>query len=167
MPLCDLCRSIAWGDLPPFPNENFMKTLSGYPRFHHLVLKSQLVEKDTPIKRFGVQYHASLQSLRQAASGGCELCQVIETEADALIEEIAGLPQPRRGLMQTEPSWDMWLTKRSEPEVSGDGFWVVNRSSWGVTSGSSRLHPLASVLMKVSFSLLPAQLELLDINTHL
>lgn len=126
-----------------------MKTLSGYPRFHHLVLKSQLVEKDTPIKRFGVQYHASLQSLRQAASGGCELCQVIETEADALIEEIAGLPQPRRGLMQTEPSWDMWLTKRSEPEVSGDGFWVVNRSSWGVTSGSSRLHPLASVLMKM------------------
>lgn len=119
-----------------------MKTLSGYPRFHHLVLKSQLIEKDTPIKRFGVQHHASLQSLRQAASGGCELCQVIEREADALIEEIEGLPQPRRGLMQTEPSWDMWLTKRSEPGVSGDGFWVVNRSSWG---SDKWLVPIASI----------------------
>ncbi|KXH48486.1 HET domain-containing protein [Colletotrichum simmondsii] len=142
MHLCDLCKSIPWEDLPPFPNENFMKTLSGYPRFHHLVLKSQLIEKDTPIKRFGVQYHANLQSLRQAASSGCELCQIIEREADALIEEIAGLPQPRRGLMQTEPSWDMWLTKRSEPEVSGDGFWVVNRSSWG---SDKWLVPIASI----------------------
>ncbi|KAK1622364.1 heterokaryon incompatibility protein-domain-containing protein [Colletotrichum phormii] len=142
MPLCDLCRSISWEDLPPFPNDNFIKTLSGCPRFHHLVLKSSLIEKDTPIKRFGVQYHASLQSLRRAASGGCELCQIIENEADALIEEIASLRQPRRGVMQTEPSWDMWLTKRSEPEVTGDGFWVVNRSSWG---SDKWLVPIASI----------------------
>ncbi|OHE94939.1 HET domain-containing protein [Colletotrichum orchidophilum] len=142
MPLCNLCSSISWEDLPPFPNEDFMKTLSGYPRFHHLVLKSHLLEKDTPIKKFGVQYHASLESLRQAASGGCELCQVIEKEADALIEEIAGLPEPRHGVMQTEPSWDMWLTKRSEPKVSGDGFWVVNRSSW---ESDKWLIPIASI----------------------
>ncbi|KAJ0164874.1 hypothetical protein CTA2_12993 [Colletotrichum tanaceti] len=145
MPLCKLCASIPLENLPPFPLENFRRTLSGYPRFHHMVLKRHLHQKDTPLKQFGVQYHPDLDSLRKAASGGCALCQAVEKEANALIEEIATLPQPRMGAMQCEPSWDMWLTRRSEPEGtrSGDGLWVVTRSSW---ESDSWLVPIASIV---------------------
>ncbi|WQF80964.1 Putative heterokaryon incompatibility [Colletotrichum destructivum] len=145
MPLCKLCTSIPLENLPPFPQENFRRTLSGYPRFHHMVLKRDLHKKDTPLKQFGVQYHADLDSLCKAASGGCELCQAVEKEANALIEEIATLPQPRLGVMQCEPSWDMWLTRRSESEGtrSGDGLWVVTRSSW---ESDNWLVPVASIV---------------------
>ncbi|OBR04758.1 Heterokaryon incompatibility protein [Colletotrichum higginsianum IMI 349063] len=121
MNLCDLCSSINLEDLPPFPDDDFSKSLSGYPRFHHLV-KSDF-EKGARVERFGVQYHRDLDGLLRAAAEGCVLCEAVEKEAAALAEEIENLPRPRWGIARCDPSWDMWLVRRSE--AGGDGLWVV------------------------------------------
>ncbi|KAF6790733.1 hypothetical protein CMUS01_16252 [Colletotrichum musicola] len=140
MNLCDLCSSINLEDLPPFPDDQFSKTLSGYPRFHHLVKPD--FKKGARIERFGVQYHPDLNSLRRAAAEGCVLCAAVEKEAAALAEEIENLPKPRWGITQCDPSWDMWLVRRSE--AGGDGLWVVC-SSVVDGEGLSCLIPVAAI----------------------
>lgn len=121
MILCSLCQSLPLEDLPPFPDDKTTRTLSGKPRFHHIVLDDH--EKGKPIPCLGVPYHPDLASLRQAASNGCVLFQAIEKEADALLEEIKTLEYPNMGMYKQLPDWNMWLTQRGES--GGDGFWVV------------------------------------------
>ncbi|KAJ0160670.1 hypothetical protein CTA2_7562 [Colletotrichum tanaceti] len=121
MKLCDLCSSINLEELPPFPDDDFNKSLSGYPRFHHLV-KSDF-QKGAGVERLRVQYHRDLDGLLRAAAEGCVLCEAVEKEAAALAEEIENLPRPRWGIARCDPSWDMWLVRRSE--AGGDGLWVV------------------------------------------
>ncbi|KAK1979049.1 hypothetical protein LZ30DRAFT_772400 [Colletotrichum cereale] len=123
MSLCELCSSIPLENLPPFPLENFDRNLSGYARIHHMFLKRQKREKDVPIKQFGIQYHADLDSLRKAASTGCELCQAIGQETDALIEEIATLPQPRLGLIPVEAIGS--ASDKDDPRPSGSSDRVI------------------------------------------
>ncbi|KAL0934595.1 heterokaryon incompatibility protein [Colletotrichum truncatum] len=138
MSLCDLCKSIPLGKLPPFRDEEFIKTMSGKPRYHRLLLHEY--EAGKPIERFGIQYHSDLESLRRAASEGCVLCQLVEKEASGLLEEISNLLRELEGALTCRPSWDMWLTRRGEP--GGDGFWVV----CGSTVESDRwVMPVASI----------------------
>ncbi|TDZ24651.1 hypothetical protein Cob_v002516 [Colletotrichum orbiculare MAFF 240422] len=138
MKLCDLCKSLPLEDLPPFPDDKFMRTLSGFPRFTHLMLKGY--KDGARIEPFGVQYHPSLEDLRKAASEGCALCEVVEKEADALLDEVAGIKPPITGALEWKPGWDMWLTKRGES--GGDGLWVVCRSD---LRGDGCIVPVAAI----------------------
>ncbi|KAF4815410.1 hypothetical protein CGCTS75_v013069 [Colletotrichum tropicale] len=89
----------------------------------------------------GIPYHPDLASLRQASINGCVLCQAIEKEVDALLEEIKTLEHPNLGAYKWVPDWNMWLTQRGES--GGDGFWVVCSSV--EDEGRYCLMPVASI----------------------
>ena len=119
MSLCDLCASIPLEGLPPFPEERYIKTLSGKPHFQCMVLKREYDEAPEPPK---FQHHADLESLRHAAGAGCGLCRLIEAQVDAILGDIGSLDARRRDVYGLPPSFDLWLTKRPK---GGQGFWAV------------------------------------------
>lgn len=84
-----------------------------------------------------VRHHANLEDLRRAAAEGCELCLLIQGEADAMLAELDGLEGDRKRQFDGPPSFDMWLTKSPE---SSQGFWVLS----GYSSGSGR-HSIAPI----------------------
>lgn len=70
--------------------------------------------------------HQSHWGFRTAA--GCEICRLIETQADGLLDYIETSKFPTRGLGPARPLFDLWLTKRP---YGGDGFWVLTNSTRG------------------------------------
>lgn len=126
--LCELCRSIPFQDLPPFPEDSYSVTLSGYKHIQEAMHRSMHEPIPEPL---GFHHHPDLESLRRASAAGCELCCQIEIQADCLLgdfatrkEWYAGYPEVRKPA--ADSSFDLWLTKRSG---TGDGFWVVAKSA--------------------------------------
>ncbi|KAJ3498975.1 hypothetical protein NLG97_g706 [Lecanicillium saksenae] len=71
-----------------------------------------------------VRYHSSIETLREAAAAGCELCILVLGEANALLAELAALEKDSTRLgRHSAPLFDMWLTQRPE---GGQGFWVIS-----------------------------------------
>lgn len=126
--LCELCQSISFHDLPPFPDDSYIRTLSGYEHLQEAIHR----EKDPLIPEpLGFHHHPDLEGLRRASAAGCELCRQVEIQADRLLGDvaeekawIAGYPEVRA--RPTDPSFDLWVTKRGQ---GGDGFWVVTKSA--------------------------------------
>lgn len=120
MPFCNICKSISFEDLPPFPEEGYMKTITGLRYIHSLFPNSKLTEAQS----LGtVKYHGNIIDLQHAAANGCELCQLIKDQTDALLAELDSLDHHQRVLEYSPPTFDMWLTKRPE---GGNGFWVLS-----------------------------------------
>lgn len=127
--LCQLCKTIPLQDLPRFPDESYIATLTGRQHLQRLIHKDSLDDIPGPL---GFHHHETLESLRTASASGCELCQLIEAEADALLADIA-----ERNLeysqfpdvlarIDSDPCFDLWVTARPE---GGDGLWIITKSA--------------------------------------
>lgn len=121
--LCDLCELVIHQELPPFPDEAYRRTLSGKPHFQHLYRNTS----GASLEVFGLRFHPDLESLRRAAEKGCDLCRLIESQADAVLSDIQGLDKPVLGIYQAQPTFDLYVTQRPE---DGDGFWVLSATAW-------------------------------------
>lgn len=127
--LCQLCQTIPLQDLPRFPDESYFRTLSGLPNLHQLFHKATLDDIPDPL---GFHHHDGLEKLRSASTSGCELCHLIEAEADALLADIAKRNSQYSQFpdilarLHSDPSFDLWITRRPE---GGDGLWVVTESA--------------------------------------
>jgi DNA-binding transcriptional LysR family regulator len=121
--LCDICRSIAWDDIPSFPEELYDRIPSGHNYFQYLHRKPK-VRLEEPL---GTRHHGSLEALRHAAAQGCGLCVLVEHQVDGLLSELERLGQPRRYYDNVQPQFDLWLIKRPD---GADGVWVLSNSTW-------------------------------------
>ena len=122
--LCEVCRSISWGGIPPFPEDIYNRIPSGYKNFHYIHRKPN-IRTGEPL---GFKHHENIENLRHAASQGCGLCAAIEHQVDALLLELGTLDQPRtRPCDNVHPRFDFWLTKRPD---DADGVWVLTNSTW-------------------------------------
>lgn len=127
--LCQLCQTIPLNDLPRFPDDSYGRGLSGMPKLHTMWHFDTMEEPCDPL---GFHYHDGLESLRSASASGCELCRLVEIEADALLVDIAErnlkyakYPEEIKQRHPLDPSFDLWITQRPE---GGDGFWVIAKS---------------------------------------
>ncbi|XWX01535.1 hypothetical protein V2A60_009563 [Cordyceps javanica] len=136
MPLCQTCQSIPFGNLPPFPKDEYRAGLSGLEHVHPFSRRGGTAAQDVPTTR--VRHHASLEGLGRAAADGCELCVLIRAQADALLAELE-TPKAKEG-RYSPPDFDMWLTQRCD---GGQGFWV-----WSAPTFNSR----AAVLPVAAFA---------------
>ncbi|KAJ4148425.1 hypothetical protein LMH87_002895 [Akanthomyces muscarius] len=143
MTLCDICGSIAFGNLPPFPTNEYQLTLSGLQHVHMLVVKRG-TSKEAIVALSRVRHHASLASLRTAADNGCELCALILAQADALLTELETLQNGQRSEDHL-PTFDMWLSQREE---GGQGFCVWSNSV--DHADGARIVPVAAFAFVVS-----------------
>ncbi|OAA64154.1 Heterokaryon incompatibility [Akanthomyces lecanii RCEF 1005] len=87
-----------------------------------------------------VRYHATIDSLREAAVAECDLCTLVLGEAEALLAELnsleeSGLTTPR----YSPPTFDMWVTQRPD---GGQGLWVISEPSVDRRSGT--IMPIAA-----------------------
>ncbi|KID88982.1 Heterokaryon incompatibility [Metarhizium guizhouense ARSEF 977] len=123
MPLCDICKSIPFKHLPPFPKEEYVRTSTGLEHVQTLV-PNKFNPRGATAPR--VRYHANTQSLRGEAAEGCELCLLIQGEADVMLAEL----EDHEGRMKDDsdgpPTFYMCLTKRPD---GGQGFWVLSECS--------------------------------------
>lgn len=123
MPLCDICKSIPFEHLPPFPKEEYVRTSTGLEHVQTLV-PNKFNPRGATAPR--ISNHANIQSLRGAAAEGCGLFLLIQGEADVMLAELEG----HEGLMKDDsdgpPTFDMCLTKHLD---SGQGFWVLSECS--------------------------------------
>lgn len=131
--LCQVCDSISFEALPTFPQDDYEAGLTGKQYIQRFTRKNWSLSSDAAEKTARVKHHTSLESLREAASNGCDLCKLIQDEAEKLLAELDGLEDrpDGRGKPYPSPSFDMWLTQRPE---GGRGFWVVSEPSQS-TSG--------------------------------
>lgn len=143
MTLCDICGSIAFENLPPFPTNEYQLTLSGLQHVHMLVVKRG-TSKEAIVALSRVRHHASLASLRTAADNGCELCALILAQADALLTELETLQNGQRSEDHL-PTFDMWLSQREE---GGQGFCVWSNSV--DHADGARIVPVAAFAFVVS-----------------
>lgn len=126
--LCELCQSIPFGDLPPFPEDSYYVTLSGYEHLQEAIHR----EMHEPIPEpLGFHHHPDLESLRRASAAGCELCCQVEIQAECLLMDVAAQAEwyaeyPEIKEPSGDPSFDLWVTKRSG---GGDGLWVLAKSA--------------------------------------
>ncbi|OAA69242.1 Heterokaryon incompatibility [Akanthomyces lecanii RCEF 1005] len=137
MTLCDICSSIAFENLPPFPTNEYQLTLSGLQHVHMLVVKRG-TSKEAIAALSRVRHHASLASLRTAADNGCKLCALILAQSDALLTELETLQNGQRSEGHL-PTFDMWLSQREE---GGQGFCVWSNSV--DHAGGARIVPVAA-----------------------
>ncbi|OOO05060.1 Heterokaryon incompatibility [Aspergillus oryzae] len=146
MTLCELCRSIPLGDLPPFPNGKIHFRLGR----HEILFEINNEDDRSPRDALGVPHHPNLDSLREASAAGCELCYIIETQVNGLISDIEIQEMIWHKSVSSKPHFDLWLTRRLE----GDGFIVLtpdNTNSWLAPSATARhtvlvlADPLATV----------------------
>jgi hypothetical protein len=119
MPLCDICKEVPFGDLPPFPEEEYFRTLTGL-EYVQILVRNKVDSRDGTAS--GVRHHANIENLRKAAAEGCELCRLIQGEAHVLLTELEGLEGPMKEYYNP-PTFNMWLTKRPG---GGQGFWVLS-----------------------------------------
>jgi hypothetical protein len=129
MVLCELCKSISFKDLPVFPDDEYDHSITGFPFLQMVHLRRRRKNKEHP--DLGVRYHLDLNSLRRAAAGGCELCRLVETQADGILNDIA---DDEVRLSQYAPTFEMWVSKRP---AFGDGLWIVTKDGgpdWGDTT---------------------------------
>ncbi|RAQ81624.1 hypothetical protein COH21_011933, partial [Aspergillus flavus] len=133
MTLCELCRSIPLGDLPPFPNGKIHFRLGR----HGILFEINNEDDRSPRDALGVPHHPNLDSLREASAAGCELCYIIETQVNGLISDIEIQEMIWHKSLSSKPHFDLWLTRRLE----GDGFIVLtpdNTNSWLAPSVTAR-----------------------------
>lgn len=123
MTLCDICSSVAFDNLPPFPTNEYQLTLSGLQHVHMLLIKRG-TSKEAIASLSRVRHHKGLASLRTAAGNGCELCALILAQADALLAELQTLQSEQRP-QEYLPTFDMWLSQREE---GGQGVCVWSNS---------------------------------------
>ncbi|KAL8376007.1 hypothetical protein RB595_007220 [Gaeumannomyces hyphopodioides] len=132
MSLCEICKSIPLGTLPPFPSAATPVAIPEAPQYHHFVLNnnsssSNNNNNDPP--SLGFRYHEDRGGLWQSAAGGCGLCRLVEQQARRLVavggtEDAAAAPG-RQGPHRAVPNFDLWVTARGGG--AGDGFWVLSR----------------------------------------
>ncbi|KAH8676451.1 heterokaryon incompatibility protein-domain-containing protein [Tricladium varicosporioides] len=136
MPLCELCRSIPFSDLPDFPSSLH----GGMPSESYVIpFRSQ-----TKLEPFGFPYHPSLKHL-QGSSTTCSLCALILTQVELFINEYQDSVANGKYFLRLNnkelPSFNMWITKRGLRDGragrflrhDGDGFWIF--------TGSEKMHP--------------------------
>ncbi|KAL8406723.1 hypothetical protein RB596_005271 [Gaeumannomyces avenae] len=127
MSLCEICKSIPLGNLPPFPNSARLFCTPEAPQYHYFALNNNNNNNndsngnDPSSPRF--RYHEDRGGLWQSAAGGCGLCRLVEQEARRLD---AAAPAPR----DVMPNFDLWVTARRGTGTgtgTGDGFMVLSR----------------------------------------
>lgn len=148
MQLCKLCSSIPFQALPLFPQEQFVARLTGRKYIHQFYRKKNDSSHTAAATTAGaavetrVKHHPSIELVREAAAGGCNLCTLIQGQADLLLAELEDFKESRsgRGRPYFPPSFDMWLTQRPD---GGQGFWVMSEASVD-GGGANVIMPIAA-----------------------
>jgi hypothetical protein len=138
-PLCSLCRSIPFHDLPPFPDASFSIQGSAGADCERFVHEPG---KHAPIPEcLGLPHHPDLASLRSTKR--CGLCSEIERRINLVLESLAeeedffAANADRNWIRDpSDPSFQLFLTRRGgdgqatkgRAKMKADGFWVVTRS---------------------------------------
>ncbi|OAQ98835.1 hypothetical protein LLEC1_07881 [Akanthomyces lecanii] len=107
MALCSVCTAISFADLPPFPEEQHGRILTGLQYVHPLRREREFPRDPTGSS---VRHHKSLEHLQEAAAAGCVLCALIQDRLDLLLSEIEGLDVGTK--TQCYPTVDLWLAER-------------------------------------------------------
>lgn len=128
MVLCDLCQTIPHQELPPYPEEYECYFSAGDYFFPARRRDSHQKNTQREPLGLGLPHHPTLESLRQASAAGCEICRLVETQADGLLGHIETYGPAKHSLGRAYPLFDLWLTKRP---YGGDGFWVLTSSTHG------------------------------------
>lgn len=125
MRLCEICKSIPLGNLPPFPKTATLVATPEAPQHHYRFVIDGEGGKDEPPSSLGFHYHQDRGGLWQSAAGGCGLCRLVENQARLVTADVkntaaaAAAPDGRRAV----PNFDLWVTAR---RGAGDGFWVLS-----------------------------------------
>lgn len=124
MPLCNVCSTVYFADLPPFPEDQHGNQLTGLEYVHPFLRQRQFPRSPSTSR---ARHHSSLESLRDEAAAGCELCTLILGQVDTLLAEIEGLTEEQKLRHQTSytPTMNLWLTRRP---YGRQGFWVLSES---------------------------------------
>ncbi|KLU84731.1 hypothetical protein MAPG_03770 [Magnaporthiopsis poae ATCC 64411] len=116
MRLCEICKSIPLGNLPPFPKTATLVSTPEAPQHHYHFAINEDNENDEPSSP-GFHYHQDRGGLWQSAAGGCGLCRLVENQARLVAASI------RDAAANAVPNFDLWVTAR---RGAGDGFWVLS-----------------------------------------
>ena len=123
MTLCNLCQSIPWHDLPPFPDDCYDRNMNGRDYFRTLVNKRTAPELRPG---FGIPYHRDEGSLRRAAEDGCPICALIAGQVDAMLADFDSYDSSHiNSKYDKSAGLQFWISKRP---ILGDGVWVM---TWG------------------------------------
>lgn len=141
MRLCKLCESIPFESLPAFPQDSYHAGSSGKQHIHHYFRRRDCPDVATTAETARVfRYHATIDSLREAAAAECDLCTLVLGEADALLSELDSLEESElTTLRYSPPTFDMWVTQRPD---GGQGLWVISEPSVNRRSGT--IMPIAA-----------------------
>lgn len=118
MSLCEICKSIPLGALPPFPDSAIPANFPDAPPCHFLLSHDNDDYDDDGRTPVGFRYHEDLGGLWQSAAGGCSLCRLVQQQAQSLVSA-------RMEDMGSGANFDLWITARRGS--AGDGFWVLSR----------------------------------------
>ncbi|KAH6666119.1 heterokaryon incompatibility protein-domain-containing protein [Halenospora varia] len=136
MPLCELCLSIPFSDLPNFPSN----LRGGMPSESYVIP----YHSRTKLEPFGFPYQPSLSAL-QTSAASCPLCNLILDQVKLFIGEYEDAVKNGKYFLRLNneelPTFNMWITKRGLRDESaglylkheGDGFWIF--------TGSEKKHP--------------------------
>lgn len=126
MRLCKLCESIPFESLPAFPKELYHAGSSGKRYIHHYFRQKDFADDVAATEKTSraVRYHATIDSLREAAAAECGLCILVLGEADALLAELDSLDENTVTMLRySPPTFEMWVTQRPD---GGQGLWVIS-----------------------------------------
>ncbi|OAR02778.1 hypothetical protein LLEC1_07878 [Akanthomyces lecanii] len=142
MRLCNVCESIPFESLPAFPVDSYHAGSSGKQYIHHYFRREDRPDDVSPTEEAArvVRYHATIDSLREAAAAECDLCTLVLGEADALLAELQSLEENESTrLTYSPPTFDMWVTQRPD---GGQGLWIISEPSSHRRSGT--IMPIAA-----------------------
>lgn len=117
MRLCEICKSIPLGNLPPFPKTATLVATPEAPQQYYRFVINQDNKNDEP-PSLGFHYHQDRGGLWQSAAGGCGLCRLVENQARLVTASVKDA-----GATAAVPNFDLWVTAR---RGAGDGFWVLS-----------------------------------------
>lgn len=129
MRLCKLCESIPFASLPAFPQDSYNAGSSGKQYIHHCFRRKDGTDNVVIAGEAAraVRYHATIESLREAAAAECGLCTLVLGEADALLAELDSLDENTVTMLRySQPTFDMWVTQRPD---GGQGLWIISEPS--------------------------------------
>jgi hypothetical protein len=133
MPLCSICQSIDFLNLPSIPDcyeGRWASIKPGIPwvGFWNWKLKYQGERKYTRLPNLppslGTSFHPNIADLRKAAKN-CSICTIVAKDAQELKEHLhqAGYTDEYLESNKQGPDWKMWLAKGPEHT---DGFMILS-----------------------------------------
>ena len=123
MTLCELCKSIPLNELPSLSSEYY----NGRPAWKYIHPFYGPQQNNQTNKPLGFPHWPNIEALRDSAAK-CELCDLILSSVDRVIDEICDATEEKLLRYNSSPAslvFDFWIVRRRD---GGDGFWVLSHS---------------------------------------